>query len=121
MFRFYNTCLNSFNISSIFSGGIIISAKFLGFLSVTCFFFSQFCCRTTELLRWRFYFLKTRFFYGLLIYKPFLQNIGLYPITDYLYLLDKFVANNINPYPLTYFLDLGPIEHRVISIYQSAT
>ena len=39
MFHFQNTCLNSFNISSLLSGGIIISSTCFGFtiLSVILF------------------------------------------------------------------------------------
>ena len=33
------------------------------------------------------------------------------------YLLDSFLSNEKNPYPLTYFLALGSIEQRLISIY----
>ena len=33
VFHFYNTCLNSFSISFLFSGGLIISSKFLKFSS----------------------------------------------------------------------------------------
>ena len=33
------------------------------------------------------------------------------------YLLDRFLGNDKNPYPLTYFLVPGSIEYRVISIY----
>ena len=40
MLHFYNTCLNSFNISSLFSGGIIISSTCLRFSSITCFGFA---------------------------------------------------------------------------------
>ena len=36
----YNTCLNSFNISSYFSGRIIISSTFFQFSSGTCFDFN---------------------------------------------------------------------------------
>ena len=35
-----NACLNSFNISSIFSGRIIIYSAFLGFSSITYFRFT---------------------------------------------------------------------------------
>ena len=35
----------------------------------------------------------------------------------FLHLLEKFIANDKSPYPLTYFLVLGSIEYRVISIY----
>ena len=37
---FYNNCLNSFSISSLFSGGIIISSTFLEFSSGTVFGFT---------------------------------------------------------------------------------
>ena len=40
MFDFYNTRLNLFNISSAFSGRIIISSTFLRFLSIACFGFT---------------------------------------------------------------------------------
>ena len=40
MFHFYNTCLNSFNISFLFPGGIIISSTFLEFSSITGFNFT---------------------------------------------------------------------------------
>ena len=37
MFHFYNTFLNSFNISSLFSGGIIISSTGFGFTILLSF------------------------------------------------------------------------------------
>ena len=40
MFHFYNNCLSSFNIFSLFSSAIIISSKFPGFSSITCFGFT---------------------------------------------------------------------------------
>ena len=40
MFHFYEICLNLFNISSLFSGGIIISLTFFEFLSNTGFYFT---------------------------------------------------------------------------------
>ena len=44
---------------------------------------------------------------------------ALIPVANncFLYLLEKFLANDKNPYPLTYFLVLGAIAYRVISIY----
>ena len=40
MFHFYNTCLNSFNISFRCSGEIIISSSFMEFVSGTGFGFT---------------------------------------------------------------------------------
>ena len=46
MFHFYNTCLNSFNISSLFSEGIIISSSYNYIIKTinnyTASFFTQF-------------------------------------------------------------------------------
>ena len=40
MFHFYEICLNLFNISSVFSGGINISLTFFKFLPNTGFYFT---------------------------------------------------------------------------------
>ena len=40
VFHFYNTYFNSFSISFIISGGILISSTFPGFSSITCFGFT---------------------------------------------------------------------------------
>ena len=40
MFHFYNTFLNSFNISFLFSDGVITSSTFLVFSSITGFDFT---------------------------------------------------------------------------------
>ena len=77
MFHFYNTCLNSFNTFSPFSGGIIISRTFLAFSLITDFVFtilSSYAAASTILF----------------------PN-----------LLDNFLANDKSPYPLRYFFVLG--------------
>ena len=71
----YNTCLNLFNISCLFSGGITISSKFhicFGFTFFYWFYFLQI-------------FLLLLLFYGLLFQKKFLQHdlvlfLNLHPI-----------------------------------------
>ena len=47
----------------------------------------------------------------------FLETFILVSNNYFLYLSEKFVANDKSPYPSTYFLLLGSIEYRVISIY----
>ena len=44
MFHFYNTFINSFNISSLFSGWLIISSIFLAFSLITGFAFTILLC-----------------------------------------------------------------------------
>ena len=98
MFHFYNTCLNSLDISHLFSGGIIISSTFLGCLSITCFGFtilSSFDLATASAI----------FFPENLpaLWTTFLEAVFK---NSFQYLLDKFLDEN--SYSLTYFLLLVP-------------
>ena len=113
MFHFYNTCLNSFNIYSPFSVAIIISLTLFEFSSITDFVFAIFSAilfpinlPLASAALWT-YFLEAIFKAS----SPVSNNC-------FLYLFEKFLANNKNPYRLTYFLVLCSIEYCVISIYQ---
>ena len=116
MFSFYNTGVISFNNFSLFSAGIIISSTFLEFslnymflfhsfvlfqisYCVCNFIFYKFTCCFTCFMD---YFLEAVF----KAYSPVSNNCFLY-----------FLENDKNPYPLTYFLVLGSIENRAISVY----
>ena len=111
VFHFYNTCLNLFNISSLFSGGTINSSIFLEFSLITYFGFTILSVifpinsPVTSAALWTM-FLEAVFGAP----NPISNNC-------FLNLLQKFFANHKNPYPLTYFLVLGSIEYCVISIY----
>ena len=109
LFHFDNTCLDSLKISSLFSGGTIISAMFLEFSSITCFIFtilSAILFHTNSPVA------------SAAFSTTFLETVSRASIPAssncFLYLL----ANVKKPYPLTYFLVLGSIEHHAISIYQ---
>ena len=113
MFHFYNNaCRNSFNISSLFSSGMII------FSTGSCF---------TVLPSFDLVTASATF---PLKYSPILWTTSLEavfgassPVSNNCY--SYFLANDKNPYPLTYFIVLGSIEYccivnleeRVISIY----
>ena len=92
MFHFYNTCLNSFNISSLFSCGIIIYSLGLTILSAICFLAMYLAALWTTFSEAVFR-----------AYSPVFSN-------SFPYLLDRFLANDKNPYHLAYFLVLGSIE-----------
>ena len=102
---------NSFNISSLFSDGINISSIFLKFSSITGFVFTFLLAilfpinlPVASAALWTT-FQKTVFKASSLLFNNW-----------FLYLLDKFLENDENPYHLTYFLVLGSIEYCVISI-----
>ena len=99
MLRFYNNCLNLFIISFLISGRLIISSTFLGFLS-SFTISSLFDLVTASPVS----FPKN----SLALWTTFLETVftasSLYPIILY------FLANDKNPYPLTYFV-LGSIEY----------
>ena len=97
VFHFYNTCLNSFNISSHFSDGIIISSTYLkfssGFTVLSAIMFPIKSSAASAAL-------------GLLFWKQFLKVILVLAALSnncVPYLLDRFLENNKNPHPLTYF------------------
>ena len=120
VFKFYNTCLNSFNISSLF------------------FLFFFFVC-------WDNYFFNISWFLSIAgndftILSPILFSINslVAPValwTTFLeedfkasnsdlvavsnnyfpYLLDRLLANDKNPYPFIYFLIHGSIENNMSS------
>ena len=106
----YNTCHNLFNIFSVFLWRNNYFFNFFGFSSVTCFGFTL----VSEIL--------------VLIYSPvdsaalsttenFQEAIfgATSPVSSNCFLY--FLANDKNPYPLTYFLVFGSIEYHIISIY----
>ena len=102
MFHFYNTCLSSFNISSLFSGGIIISST--GFV-FTILSSSELVNASVILFPIISPVLWTAFLEA--IFKQSSQvssNCFLY-----------FFANDKNPYRLTYFLVQASIEYRHIA------
>ena len=103
MFHFCNNCLNSFNVSSLFSGGIIIS-------STGCYFtiLSLFDLVTAS---------------GILssknspaLWSTFLEEVfgASSAVSNNFFLY--FLANDRDPYPLAYFLVLGSVEYYHISV-----
>ena len=97
VFHFCNTFLNLSNVSSLFSRGIIIYSKVL----VSQFYHGLTLFPKNSPALWTT-FLEAVFKES----NPVSNNYFLY-----------FLANDKNPYPLTYFLVLGSIEYRRISIY----
>ena len=112
----YNTCINSVNISCFLSEGITVSSTFLqlslgaslGFTILSAVFIPIHSPVASAVL-WT-YFLEAVFRTSSLvlvaafnIFSPYLSN--------------RFLTNNKNLHPLMYFLVLGSIELRVISIY----
>ena len=100
MFHFYNTFLNLSNISSFFSDGIIISS------TGSCFtILSSFDLVTASVI---FFPIDSP-----ALWANFLEASSTISISCFLY----FLANDKNPYSLTYFLVLGSTEYRQISVY----
>ena len=93
MLYFYNTYLNSFNVSSLFSGRIIISS------TGSCFAISSSSNLVTasEIL-----LPKNHLLYGLLFLEAVFKESSPASNNCFLY----FIANDKNPYPLAYFLVL---------------
>ena len=108
----YNTCLNSFNISSLVSDGIIISSTFLEFSSIT-----GFCFRTLSAIL----IIKNLPVASAALWNTFLEAVfkasNCVSNNCFLYLLEKIIAIDKNPYSLTYFIVLGSIKYYIISIY----
>ena len=106
--HFYNTCLNSFNISSLFSGGITISSTGFVYRILLLYNLVTACAILSP---------KN----SLVLWTTFLEEVfkESSPVSNncFLCLLEKFLANDKNPYPLRYFLVLGSIEQPNISIY----
>ena len=100
VFHFHNTLLNFLNISSLFSGGIII------FSTGSCFtiLLSFDLATVYEIL---FSINSTA------LWTTFLEASIPVPNNCFLY----FLVNYKNPYRLTYSLVLGFIEYRCISTY----
>ena len=107
---FYNNCLNSFNISCLFSSGITISSIFLelaagkgfGFTILSAILFvSEFDSLVDSADLWTTFLETVLRTYSLV--SVALSN-NFFP-----YLLNTFLANDKNQYPLTYFLVLGSI------------
>ena len=97
-FSFYNTCLKLFSIFCLCSCGITISSTFLKFISDKdlgfTIFFSDFFSFNSPVglgVLWK-YFLQQL----ILFFKALSNNF-------FLSLLDRFLANNKNSYPLTHF------------------
>ena len=108
--HFYNTCLNSLNISALFSGGLIIFSTFIEFSSITGFvltILSSFDLATASAI---FFLQKFTCFMDYFFGTSFKRISVLYPIIVFLYFFDKFLPNDKNIYPLTYFLVLGSIK-----------
>ena len=106
---FYNTCLNLFNISSLFSGGIIVSSTFHEIISGAGF---SFTILSSILFSMNFpvgsaalwaTFLKAVFRASILVFVAVSNNY--FP-----YFLDRFLRNEKNTYPLKYFFVLGSIK-----------
>ena len=116
VFYFYNTCLNSFNFSSLFAGEIIISSTSPKLSSGTGFGFTI----LSAIL-----FPMNSAVASVVLWTTFLEAVFrasspvLVAVSNncFQYLSERFLANDKNPYPLTYFLLLGSIEKNVISIY----
>ena len=105
MFHFYNNCLNSSNIFlSLFwwnySGGL---QHFLNSHQV-----SDFCCRRSYLLRQLLFLYKFTCFMDYFFERRFLR------IYLSSYLLERFLTNDQNPYPLTYILAFCSLEYPII-------
>ena len=109
VFYFYSTFLNLFSISSFFPGAITICTTFLefpagkgfGFTILSAILFSMNSPVASVALRTTF--LEAVFRAS----SPVLAAVS---NNCFPYLLDRFLANHKNPYPLTYFLVLGSIE-----------
>ena len=106
MLHSYNTFLNLFNISCLFSSAIIISSAnldFIRFLNIIFVWLSYFVCNLISYKSICFidHFLEAVFTAS----SPVSNNCFLY-----------YLANDKIPYLLTYFLVLGWIEYWVISI-----
>ena len=111
---FYNTCLNSLNISSFFSSGIIISSTFLEFSLITgfCFkIFSSFNLATACTILFPINSLVSSAALWTTFLGAFFKASSPVSSNQFLYFLDKFPANYKNPYPLTYFLVFGSIDN----------
>ena len=106
MFHFYNNFPNSFNISSIFSIGLIISSTFHGFSSgFTISSFFDLVDASATLFPIKSHVLLTTFLEA--VFRPsnlVSQNCFFY-----------FLTHDKNTYPLTYFLFPGSIEYRHIA------
>ena len=99
LFHIYNTCLNLLNIFSHFSGGIYISSTFLEFSSVTDFF---------VIILSAILFPISSPAASAALWTTFLEAISEASSSAsknyFLYLLQKVLTNDKNPYPLIYFL-----------------
>ena len=99
--HFYNTCLKSFNTTSLFKGGIIISLTFLEGFTIYQRCFPIDSLVTSAVLQTTF--LETAFKASIPVFVTVSDNC--FP-----YLFNRFLASNKNQYPLTNFLVFISIE-----------
>ena len=99
MFYFYNTCLNLFDTSSLFSGGMMISLT--GFKN---FLLYELATASMILFPINSSIASTALWTTLLqaVFKTFIPVSNTY----FPYMLDNFFVNDKSPYLLTYFLFL---------------
>ena len=115
MIHFYNTFVNSFNISSLFSREIIISSTFLEFYSIAGFGFTSlsailFPINATVASAALWVTVLEAVFKA---YSPASNNC-------FVYLFDKFLENDKDPYSLKYFLILYSIEQRNLAKFEES-
>ena len=88
-------------LAILFSINSLLLQLFYGFLFGSSFC-SIWCC----------------FFWQYPIFFNFNKFLIIYLVNLFSYLFDRSLANDSNPYSLTYFLVLGCVVKRIISIYQ---
>ena len=96
---FYVNCLNLFNISSLFSGRIIISPASLE-LSEDNVLLLLLLLQVHLLLQ-----LPAKLFLEA-VFRASTPALAAVSNNFFAYLFERFLRNDINPYPLTYFLFL---------------
>ena len=101
---FHNTCLNLFNICSLFFGGIIIYSTFLEFSSIICF---------VSTASSAIFLVKNPPVASAALSITFLEAVFevFIPVSNNClpYLLDNFFKDKKGLYPLTYFFVPGSI------------
>ena len=108
LFHFYNACLNSFDTSYLFSGGIFISLSFLEFSTDTDFGFIMFSAILFPIKSSVASVVLWTTILGAAFASPgfVVTSHNFFP-----YWSNRFLANDKNPYPLTNILVLGSIEN----------
>ena len=109
---FYKNCLNSFNIFCLFPGGITICSTFFEFSAGTCFVFtiSSAILFPINSLVASAVLCATNLGVDFRSSSPVLVAVS---NNWFPYLLDIFLANDKNLYPLTDFLVPGSIEYQL--------